>query len=88
VVLSLRAVHLHPWGSAVGTIVNFATPADVDAVFVDGRPLKWGGELVGLDYEVLARRAEASRERLLEAAGFSMVDARAGGISPPIPPGF
>ena len=87
-VLSLRAVHLHPWGSAVGTIVNFATPADVDAVFVDGRPLKWGGELVGLDYEALARRAEASRERLLEAAGFSMVDARAGGISPPIPPGF
>lgn len=52
-------------GSAVGTVVNFAAIANVDAVFVNGSVAKWGGKLVGMDYSSLAQEAEASKEYLL-----------------------
>jgi cytosine/adenosine deaminase-related metal-dependent hydrolase len=58
-------------GSIVGTVVNYAGIGTVDAVLVDGRLAKWGGELVGIDYAGLLRAAERSREHLFEAAGVS-----------------
>ncbi|WP_194891562.1 amidohydrolase family protein [Catenulispora pinisilvae] len=65
VVLSLDRVNTRISGSAVGSVVNFAGIANVDAVFVNGAVAKWGGDLVGLDYESLARAGEASKEYLL-----------------------
>ncbi len=64
-VISLDAVNTRSAGSEVGTVVNFAAIANVDAVFVNGAVAKWGGRLVGLDFEELTRAGEASKEYLL-----------------------
>lgn len=62
-------LHTRLVDSPVGAVVNYANLADVDAVFIDGRPVKWGGELVGVDVAALTADAERSRERLLARAG-------------------
>jgi len=62
----------------VGTVVNYAGIVTVDAVLIDGKIRKWGGELVGTDYRALLREGERSRERLFEAFGTTMAEARAG----------
>ena len=50
----------------------------MDTVLIDGKMKKWGGELVGVDYEALARNGEASRSYLLERYGVTEDDIRAG----------
>ena len=47
-------------------------------MLIDGKIKKWGGELVGVDYEALARNGEASRGYLLERYGATDDDIRAG----------
>lgn len=46
------------------TLVHYATPSDVDSVFVDGRAVKRHGALVGVDAQAIVNRVWASRERL------------------------
>jgi 5-methylthioadenosine/S-adenosylhomocysteine deaminase len=67
--LNVGKLHLQPWGTAIGTIVNFAHPCDVDVVFVNGAVRKWAGALVGLDVDGIIAEAWASREHLLTRAG-------------------
>ncbi|MEV6971183.1 amidohydrolase family protein [Hamadaea sp. NPDC051192] len=69
VVLDLDQVHTQPFGSLLGTVVNFASIANVAAVFVDGTARKWNHRLVDIDYTALAREAENSRDRLLREHG-------------------
>lgn len=88
IVVSLRSVTTRLYGSITGTLVNFTTPSDVEAVFVDGTPVKWGGELLGFDIDALVSEGEASRTRLMEAAGFSVDEMRSGGLEPTPPPGW
>ncbi|GHB67774.1 N-ethylammeline chlorohydrolase [Streptomyces cirratus] len=52
----------------VSQIVFNGRPQNVDAVFVDGRPLKLDGRLVGVDTERVVREAEAAAGRLRHAA--------------------
>lgn len=65
VVLSLDRVNTRGAGSVMGTVVNFAAIENVDAVFANGVVAKWGGRLVGQDFENLAEAGEASKEYLL-----------------------
>jgi cytosine/adenosine deaminase-related metal-dependent hydrolase len=76
VVLDLDRIPTRPFGSLAGTVVNFAGIDNVDVVLVDGIVRKWGGRLLGLDYDKLVAEAEASRESLLEQLGVSLEDVR------------
>ena len=78
--LDLDQVPTRPSGSLVGTVVNYAGIGNVDIVFVDGRIKKWDGRLVGIDYDVLAGQAEASRETLLNHYGLSLDRVRFGNV--------
>jgi 5-methylthioadenosine/S-adenosylhomocysteine deaminase len=78
VVIALDQVTTRLFGSDIGSVVNCGSPAVVDTVLIDGKIKKWGGELVGVDYEALARNGEASRGYLLERYGVTEDDIRAG----------
>ena len=76
VVLDLDRVPTRPFGSLVGTAVNFAGVGNVDLVFVDGVVRKCQGRLVGIDYDAIVDQAERSREDLLNQFGVSLEDIR------------
>ncbi len=78
VVLDLDHVHTQPFGSWLGTVVNWANGANVRTVFVDGHVRKWDGALVDVDYDALVEAGHQSRERLWEALGATVDDIRAG----------
>ena len=78
VLITLDDITTRLRGSDIGTVVNSGSAAAVDTVFVNGTVKKWGGELVGVDYDRLARQGEASRTYLLERFGASMDDVRDG----------
>ena len=61
-----------PLNNAVATVVLGTDSGNVDTVFVDGEPRKWGRELLGADVPALRREAEASRDFLLEQVGLAV----------------
>ncbi len=69
VLITLDDVTTRLRGSDIGAVVTYGSAAVVDTVFVDGKVKKWGGELVGVNYDQLAREGEASRTYLLEQFG-------------------
>jgi 5-methylthioadenosine/S-adenosylhomocysteine deaminase len=75
-VIDLDQVPTRPFGSLLGTLVNFAGIANVEAVFVDGVVRKWAHQLVGVEYNALVREAETSRDRLLGEYGTSIDEVR------------
>src|SRR5262245_17983598 len=66
-VILLRAGHANvaPVNNAIGAIVLGMDSSNVDAVFIAGKLVKWHGRLVGVNVELLQRRAEGAREALL-----------------------
>lgn len=68
VVVDPAALNFAPRFDWVGQTVFNGRPENVEAVFVDGRPLKFGGRLVGVDTERVVREAETAATRL-RAAG-------------------
>lgn len=61
-----------PLNNAVATVVMGADTRHVDTVFVQGRPRKWRGELVGVDRAALLREVTGSRDALLERVGHDL----------------
>jgi cytosine/adenosine deaminase-related metal-dependent hydrolase len=55
-------------------LVQHGQPANIDTVIVDGRVLKSGGRLTGLDHRALARRAAAAQASLRQRAGLPAPD--------------
>jgi len=69
VVLDLHAAHMHPsGGDPVSFVVYAATAADVRDVFVDGRPLVLGHELVTLPIDEIVQEADRCAAELRRAA--------------------
>lgn len=64
IVLDPRAVNVAPTFDAVSQIVLNAQPQNVEWVFVDGRALKRGGKLVGVDTDAIVRNAQAAADRI------------------------
>ncbi|MFW7348359.1 MAG: amidohydrolase family protein [Pigmentiphaga sp.] len=62
------SIHMTPATDPVGALVLNANASDVDTVLVDGRIVKRGGQLVGVDWAALSKRLRASSERILEQA--------------------
>ena len=68
ILIDTTAPNTIPATDAVGTVVSFANPGNVSAVFVAGQLRKWDGRLVGVDMRVIRELAEQSRDALLERA--------------------
>jgi 5-methylthioadenosine/S-adenosylhomocysteine deaminase len=62
-------INVAPIANIETTVVQSATPANVDTVMVDGRIVKRGGKLVAYDVEKVVRDAKASSLRIRTAAG-------------------
>ena len=52
-----------------GTIVTFADTSNVDTVFVAGKAMKRGGQLVGVDMKSVVGKLEESRNHILSQGG-------------------
>lgn len=69
VLVRTNDINLAPVGLFETTLVQAATPANVDTVFSDGRIVKRGGKLVAYDVERIVRDAKTSSLRIRTAAG-------------------
>ena len=62
-------LNVAPVANIETTVVQSATPANVDTVLVDGRIVKRGGRLVAYDVERIVRNAKTSSLRIRKEAG-------------------
>ena len=62
-------INVAPVADIEASVVQSATPANVDTVMVDGRIVKRGGKLVAYDVDKIVREAKASALRIRTAAG-------------------
>ena len=62
-------INIAPVADIETSVVQSATPANVDTVMVDGRIVKRGGRLVAYDVDKVVREAKASALRIRTAAG-------------------
>jgi cytosine/adenosine deaminase-related metal-dependent hydrolase len=54
-----------PLHDAVGTIVLGTDPRNIHHVLVAGSPVKWAGDLVGVDVDALRRDVHESRDAIV-----------------------
>lgn len=64
IVVGGNELNMTPRPELVGSVVFQANPSNVTDVFVAGRAVKRGGELVGIDKSDVRRLADESRERI------------------------
>jgi 5-methylthioadenosine/S-adenosylhomocysteine deaminase len=69
ILIRTNDINIAPMANIETTIVQSATPANVDTVLVDGRIVKRQGKLVAYDVEKIVREAKASALRIRTAAG-------------------
>ncbi len=69
ILIRTNDVNIAPMTHVETTVVQSATPANVDTVLVDGRIVKRHGRLVAYDVDKLVREAKASSLRIRTAAG-------------------
>jgi cytosine/adenosine deaminase-related metal-dependent hydrolase len=62
-------INIAPIADIEASVVQSATPANVDTVLADGRIVKRGGKLVAYDVDKIVRDAKASALRIRTAAG-------------------
>lgn len=62
-------INIAPVADIEASVVQSATPANVDTVLIDGRMVKRGGKLVAYDVDKIVRDAKASALRIRTAAG-------------------
>lgn len=75
ILIRTNDVNVAPLANIETTVVQSATPANVDTVLIDGRIVKRQGKLVAYDVEKVVRDAKASSLRIRTAAG--------GALTPP-----
>src|SRR5262245_38432752 len=62
-------INIAPVADIEASVVQSATPSNVDTVMVDGRIVKRGGKLVAYDVDKVVREAKGSALRIRTAAG-------------------
>ena len=67
-------INMVPCIDPVGALVLNANPSNVDSVYVAGRQVKGGGELMHADWPVIRERVRRSSERIVN--GFDSIDRR------------
>jgi 5-methylthioadenosine/S-adenosylhomocysteine deaminase len=69
VLLQTDAINTAPVLDPHGTIVTFSDTSNIDSVFVAGKALKRGGQLVGVDVKSVIGKLEESRNHILSQGG-------------------
>jgi 5-methylthioadenosine/S-adenosylhomocysteine deaminase len=69
ILIRTNDINVAPLANIETTVVQSATPANVDTVLVDGRVVKREGKLVAYDVDKIVRDAKASSLRIRTAAG-------------------
>ena len=69
ILIRTNDINVAPLANIETTVVQSATPANVDTVLVDGRIVKREGKLVAYDVDKIVRDAKASSLRIRTAAG-------------------
>lgn len=59
-----------PMNSATGAIVTSMNPGNVDTVLIAGKVMKRNGQMVGVDYEKIAKLVDASRDYTMSNAKY------------------
>ena len=78
ILIRTNDLNIAPLANIETTIVQSATPANVDTVMVDGRIIKRHGRLVGYDVAAIIERAKDSAQRVRTASGGILTPARDG----------
>ncbi len=78
ILIRTNDVNIAPLANIESTVVQSATPANVDTVMVDGRIVKRKGQLVGYDVAGIVERAKRSAMRIRKAAGGVLAPVRDG----------
>lgn len=65
ILLRTDRLNVLPMNDPVGAVVANMDRSNVDAVFVQGRALKWSGEMLDVNLGEIGERAAASRDRVL-----------------------
>jgi len=71
ILIRADALNLAPIADPVGAVVLGGHAGNIEAVFVEGAPVKWGGKLIATDAGKALRLAEQSREYLDKAVAKS-----------------
>ena len=69
ILIRTNDLNIAPLANIETTVVQSATPANVDTVMVDGRIVKRNGRLLDYDVPGIVERAETSARRIRTAAG-------------------
>jgi cytosine/adenosine deaminase-related metal-dependent hydrolase len=72
IVLRSDKPNIHPVNDPIGAVVWGMDTSNVDSVFVAGRALKRGGELVGVDMERVRDLAYDARDHVARSAGLEL----------------
>jgi len=64
ILLRTDRLNVMPMNNAVGAVVTSMGPQNVDTVLIDGKLMKRNGQLVGVDFDRLARLGNEARDRL------------------------
>src|SRR5262245_64074232 len=78
ILIRTNDINVAPLANIETTVVQSATPANVDTVLVDGRIVKRHGKLVAYNVEKVVREAKASALRIRAAAGGILAPPTAG----------
>ncbi len=70
IVLRHDRINTLPLNNAYGAVVLNMDTSNVDTVFIGGKMMKSGGQLVGVDVARVARLAESSRDYVLSKTGW------------------
>jgi cytosine/adenosine deaminase-related metal-dependent hydrolase len=72
--IAVRAhdVNLFPLNNAIGSLVQGADSRNIEFVLIDGRPVKWDGEVIAYSLDEARTLAVESRDYLLKQAGITL----------------
>jgi len=65
-------LNVFPVNDPVGAVVTAMDTSNVDSVFIAGRAMKRNGQMLNVDLDRARRLATASRDYVVEKAGFTM----------------
>jgi 5-methylthioadenosine/S-adenosylhomocysteine deaminase len=72
VIIRAEDINVMPLANAVSTVVSYAHPGNIEAVFIGGAVQKWRGALVGHDLANVRRMVHRSRDYLFAQRGLKL----------------
>ena len=70
IMLRTDAINVAPMNNAYAAVVQAMDTSNVDTVFIAGQLLKRQGQLVGVDLNRIRQQAQASRDYIVQTAGW------------------